>query len=108
VNVTTGLDTYGDALFKARPLLPDGAMLPRNTLHGPGFLNLDVNLERDFHLSKGKKEGPTITVALNAFNVLNHVNDVTYIAISPVPINTGYAVEALDPRRIQLNLQFKF
>ena len=83
-------------------------MLPRNTLHGPGFLNLDVNLERDFHLSKGKKEGPAITVALNAFNVLNHVNDVTYIAISPVPINTGYAVQALDPRRIQLNLQFKF
>jgi hypothetical protein len=108
VNVTTGLDTYGDALFKARPLLPDGAMLPRNTLHGPGFLNLDVNLERDFRLSKGKKEGPTITVSLNAFNVLNHVNDVTYIAISPVPLNTGYAVQALDPRRIQLNLQFKF
>jgi hypothetical protein len=108
VNVTSGLDTYGDALFKARPLLADGAMLPRNTLHGPGFLNLDVNLERDFHLSKSRKEGPTITASLNAFNVLNHVNDVTYIAISPVPIHTGFAVQAFDPRRLQLNLQFKF
>jgi hypothetical protein len=33
---------------------------------------------------------------LDEFLQDNRVNDVTYIAISPVPIGTGYAVQALD------------
>jgi hypothetical protein len=56
-------------------------------------------------------------VALNAFNVLNHVNDVTFIGVTgsttllpnpqPNP-QFGRAVAAFPARRLQLNLEFKF
>jgi Carboxypeptidase regulatory-like domain len=102
VNVTTGGDNNHDGVLNDRP-----AGFARNTLHGPGTIELDLNLERDFLLSKGKKEGPRITVALNAFNVLNHTNDTTFVGTITSPF-FGRAVAAQPPRRMQLNLQFKF
>jgi hypothetical protein len=117
VNVITGRDSNGDGITNDRPLLPDGQFAPRNSLHGPGLLNLDLNVEHDFHLSKEKKTGPKLTVALNAFNILNHVNDVTFIGVTgsptviPIPQRNsqfGRAVAAFPGRRLQLNLEFKF
>jgi Carboxypeptidase regulatory-like domain len=102
VNVTTGADDNHDGIYNDRPLA-----LPRNTMHGPGLINLDLNIERDFLLVKGKKEGPALTVGLNSFNVLNHRNDVTYVGVIS-SVYFGKAVSALPPRRMQLNLQFKF
>ena len=102
VNVTTGADDNHDGIYNDRPLA-----LPRNTMHGPGLINLDLNIERDFLLVKGKKEGPALTVGLNSFNVLNHQNDVTYVGVIS-SVYFGKAVSALPPRRMQLNLQFKF
>ena len=102
VNVTTGADDNGDGIFNDRPL-----NYARNSLHGPGLINLDLNIEHDFLLAKGKKEGPALTVGLNSFNVLNHRNDVTYVGVLP-SVYFGRAVSALPPRRMQLNLQFKF
>jgi hypothetical protein len=117
VNVISGLDSNGDGITNDRPLLPDGQFAPRNSLHGPGLLNLDLNVEHDFHLSKEKKTGPKLTVALNAFNILNHVNDVTFIGVTGSPTvipnqqrnsQFGRAVAAFPARRLQLNLEFKF
>ncbi len=102
VNVTTGADNNLDGIYNDRPRL-----LARNTMHGPGLINLDLNVERDFLFEKGKKEGPTLTVGLNSFNVLNHQNDVTYVGVIS-SVYFGKAVSALPPRRMQLNLQFKF
>jgi outer membrane receptor protein involved in Fe transport len=102
VNVTTGGDNNRDGVLNDRP-----AGFTRNTLHGPGMIELDVNLEHDFLLSKTKKEGPRLTVALNAFNVLNHTNDTTFVGTITSPF-FGRAVAAQPPRRMQLNLQFKF
>jgi hypothetical protein len=105
VNVTTGADDNQDGIYNDRPLSP--VAYARNTMHGPGLINLDLNIERDFLFVKGKKEGPTLTVGLNSFNVLNRQNDVTYVGV----ISSAYfgrAVSALPPRRMQLNLQFKF
>jgi hypothetical protein len=102
VNVTTGGDDNHDGVLNDRP-----AGFARNTLHGPGTIELDLNVEHDFLLSKTKKEGPRLTVALNAFNVLNHENDTTFIGTITSPF-FGRAVSAQPPRRIQLNLQFKF
>jgi Carboxypeptidase regulatory-like domain len=107
VNVITGLDSNGDGITNDRP---DAGLAPRNSLHGPGLLNLDLNLEHDFHLSKEKKGagagGRTLTVTLNAFNVLNYVNYVTYIGV--LGPNLGQPAAALAPRRLQLNLEYKF
>jgi hypothetical protein len=105
VNVTTGADDNHDAIYNDRPILP--VAFARNTMHGPGLINLDLNLEHDFLLVKGKKEGPTVTVGLNSFNALNHQNDVTYVGVLS-SVYFGKAVTALPPRRTQLNLQFKF
>jgi hypothetical protein len=102
VNVTTGADDNHDGIYNDRPL-----SLPRNTMHGPGLINLDLNIERDFLFVKGRKEGPALTVGLNSFNVLNHQNDVTYVGVVS-SVYFGKAVSALPPRRTQLNLQFKF
>jgi hypothetical protein len=102
VNVTTGADDNRDGIYNDRPVL-----LARNTMHGPGLINLDLNIQRDFLFEKGKKEGPTLTVGLNSFNVLNHQNDVTYVGVTS-SVYFGRAVSALPPRRMQLNLQFKF
>jgi len=102
VNVTTGGDDNHDGVLNDRP-----AGFARNTLHGPGTIELDLNVEHDFLLSKTRKEGPRVTVALNAFNVLNHENDTTFIGTITSPF-FGRAVAAQPPRRIQLNLQFKF
>ena len=110
VNVTTGLDSNGDGVFNDRP---DGGLAPRNSLHGPGLLNLDVNVAHDFHFKKEKKDGPVLTAALNIFNVLNHPNYVTFIGVigpdgGPFNPNFGFPAAANPGRRFQLNLECKF
>jgi hypothetical protein len=123
VNVTTGSDDNQDGVVNDRPFVGNagvstGVVLPRNTLHGPGLINLDLNVAHDFILSKDKKEARSLTVALNSFNVLNHRNATTYIGVCgaslieaggcPASPFFGQAVSALPPRRMQLNLTFKF
>jgi hypothetical protein len=113
VNVTTGLDSNGDGVFNDRL---NGGLAPRNSLHGPGLLNLDVNVAHDFHFKKEKKDGPVLTAALNIFNILNHPNYVTFIGVtpgfhtdgSPINPNFGTPASAYPGRRFQLNLEFKF
>ena len=102
VNITTGSDNNHDGVVNDRP-----ANVPRNALHGPGLVDLDLNLSRDFVLSKAPEHAKTLTASLNAFNVLNHVNDTTFIGVITSPF-FGRAVAAQPPRRLQLNLQFKF
>ena len=102
VNITTGGDNNHDGVVNDRP-----AGVPRNALHGPGLVDLDLNLSRDFVLSKAPEHAKTLTASLNSFNVLNHVNDTTFIGVITSPF-FGRAVAAQPPRRLQLNLQFKF
>jgi hypothetical protein len=102
VNVTTGSDDNRDGLVIDRP-----GDLSRNTLHGPGYLGFDVNLSHDFPLAKDRKNGPMATVSLNAFNVINHQNNITYVGVITSP-NFGRAVAAQPPRQMQLNLELKF
>jgi Carboxypeptidase regulatory-like domain len=102
VNITTGADNNQDGVVNDRP-----AGVLRNTMPGPGMIELDLNVAHDFVLSKSRKEARTLTVALNSFNVLNHPNDVTYVGIVTSPF-FGHAVAALPPRRMQLDVQFRF
>ena len=102
VNITTGNDDNHDGLAIDRP-----AGVPRNAMHGPGYIDLDLNLAHDFILTKTKKDGPIATLSVNSFNVLNHANDVTYVGVVSSPF-FGHAVAAQPPRRLQLDLEFKF
>jgi hypothetical protein len=110
VNVITGLDSNGDGVFNDRP---DLGRAPRNSLHGPSLINLDLDIQHDFRFKKERKNSPVLTVTLNAFNVLNHVNDMTYIGVigpdgGPRNPNFGKPSSAYPARRFQLNLEFKF
>jgi hypothetical protein len=102
VNVTTGSDDNHDGVINDRP-----GVLPRNTLHGPGLINLDLNISHDFVLTKKRKEAQVLTVTLNSFNVLNRQNDVTFVGVITSPF-FDQPVAALPPRRMQLNLEYKF
>lgn len=102
VNITSGGDDNHDGILNDRP-----AGIARNTMPGPGMIDLDLNVSHDFPLSKAKKETKVISLSLNSFNVLNHPNYVTYIgAISSSLF--GKPVAAQPPRRLQLDVQFKF
>jgi hypothetical protein len=102
VNITTGTDDFNDGMSNARP-----AGVARNSLDGPGYIDLDLNMARDFPLTKRGDKGPVATLSVNSFNVLNHVNDVTYIGVVGSPF-FGHAVAAQPPRRMQLDIEFKF
>jgi Carboxypeptidase regulatory-like domain len=102
VTITTGADDNHDGIINDRP-----AGVARNTMNGPGTIGLDLNLSHDFPLSKAKKEAKVISVSLNSFNVLNHPNYVSYIGTISSPL-FGMPVAAQPPRRMQLDLQFKF
>jgi hypothetical protein len=102
VNITTGADDNHDGIINDRP--PGVA---RNTMPGPGQINLDLNISHDFALSRTKKESRIISISLNSFNVLNHPNYFTYIGTLSSPL-FGKPAAALPPRRMQLVVQFKF
>jgi hypothetical protein len=102
VNITTGGDDNHDGIVNDRP-----AGTARNTMPGPGVIDLDLNLSHDFQLSKSKKELRILSLSLNSFNVLNHPNYVTYIGALSSPL-FGKPVAAQAPRRMQLDVQFKF
>ncbi len=101
VNITTGGDNNQDGILNDRP---EG--VARNTMAGPGLIGLDLNLSHDFALSKADK-ARVLSVALNSFNVLNHPNYVTFIGTQSSPL-FGQPVAAQPPRRMQLDVQFKF
>ena len=102
VDITTGSDDNHDSFPIDRPV-----GVPRNSMHGPSYINLDLNLAHDFLLTREGKDGPTATLSVNSFNVLNHENDVTYIGVVSSPF-FGHAIAAQPPRRMQLELHLKF
>ena len=62
-----------------------------------------------FHLFDRAKrgDGPAMTLAIDAFNILNRVNDVGYIGTLSSPF-FGRAVAAHSPRRLQLSVRTRF
>lgn len=83
------------------------AGVPRNSLHGPGHVHVDVRGSRNFVLSTARKEKVVLNVGLSAFNVLNHRNDQTYVGVLGSPF-FGHAVAANAARQMQLNAELTF
>jgi outer membrane receptor protein involved in Fe transport len=101
-SIVTGHDDFNTGSANARP-----AGVPRNSLDGPGYADLDLRWSRDIHLTGTSKEGSAVTVGIDAFNVLNRVNPSRYIGTLTSPF-FGRAVSAQPPRRIQLSLRVRF
>ena len=101
--MTTGRDGNHDGLANDRPL-----GVPRNNLEGPGYAGLDVRWSRDFFINRTKRDkGPTATLGLDAFNILNHVNYSSYVGVENSPF-FGKPVTALPVRRLQVSFRFRF
>ena len=99
---TLGIDLYNSGFANARP-----TGIRRNTLEGPGFMELDLRWSHDFFLSKKAEKGPVVTFAADAFNAINRVNYSQFIGNQSSPF-FGRAVSALPPRRLQFTLRLKF
>jgi hypothetical protein len=102
-SITTGLDNYNNGTANARP-----PGVPRNSLQGPGYADLDLRWSRDFYLVKAKKDrGPVATLGLDAFDVMNHVNYQSYVGVLTSPF-FGKPVAAQPDRRLQASFRFRF
>jgi hypothetical protein len=101
--ITTGIDTNHDGLTNERPI-----GTPRNSGQGPAFASVDLRWFHDFKLVKSKKENsPTVTTAVDAFNIFNRRNYPTVIGDLSSPF-FGRPVSALDPRIMQFTARLKF
>lgn len=98
--LTLGEDLYNSGFATARP---EGVR--RNSLQGPGYLELDVRWSHEFFLSGKGDKGPLAMLAVDAFNLPNHVNFSQYVGNLQSPF-FGRAVSALPARRLQLTLRF--
>jgi outer membrane receptor protein involved in Fe transport len=99
-SLTLGTDPFNTGSANARP-----AGVPRNSLRGPAYASLDLRWSHDidWHTRKAR----SLTIGIDAFNVLNRVNDSYYVGNLSSPF-FGQAVSASSPRRVQFSLRTRF
>jgi len=101
--VTTGQDNYETGLFNARP-----PGVPRNSVEGGSFQDLDVRLAYTRKLHPGRKDDPAaLAVSLSSFNTINRPNFQSYVGVVTSP-NFLQPTTAADPRRLQLQASYSF
>jgi hypothetical protein len=107
-NITTGSNTVQGTA--ARPVV-NGAFINRNAGIGPDFFNVNARISRTFALG----ERLHLEALAEAFNVLNHPNNLTLngtfgggaYPASPSPA-FGQITAVNDPRVLQLALRLRF
>jgi len=100
-NETLGFDPYGNGRGRAR--LPG---VPRNSLETAGFASLDLRGSREIKLGGGK-DGRSLSLGFDAFNVLNHVNYASYVGTVGSEL-FGQPVSARAARQLQFSMRMKF
>jgi hypothetical protein len=104
-NPRDGQEYFNTSLFTSNALGTPGSA-SRRSFYGPGTLNFDLALLRDFAL----REGKTLQFRLETFNTFNHAQ-----FFGPAAVNGdfgtgtfGQVVKAAPPRLVQLGLKFTF
>jgi len=101
--LTTGRDDNHDGVASDRP-----AGVPRNSASGYGTVTLDLRWSKEFPLMRsGKGEAPSLGLAVDAFNILNHVNFNSPVGNLSSPF-FGQPVASKPARRLQMALEIKF
>lgn len=75
----------------------------RNTVTGPGLVNIDFSLSRNFSI----REGMRLQFRAEAFNIANYPN-FNYPPATQNTASFGQIASANDPRQIQLGLKLVF
>jgi hypothetical protein len=108
LNITTGANTIQGSA--ARPTV-NGVYINRNAGTGPDFFSVGTRLSRTFTLRERLK----MEAFAEAFNLLNHRNNLTYngtFGTGAYPTNPspafGQVTAVNDPRSLQFALRFKF
>jgi hypothetical protein len=99
-NITTGHDDNRDTVANDRPV-----GVGRNTGRGPGYFDVDLRLVKSFRLVKEKS--PRMKIGVEAFNLLNRVNDRNYIG-TMTSVFFGRANAAYPARQLQTSVRFSF
>jgi hypothetical protein len=103
--LTTGRDDNRDNLANDRP---PGVV--RNTLQGPGAAILDLRWSKEFGLKDAKErndDGPAITIAVAAFNVLNRTNYAGFVGNLSSPFCLPVASRPARHMQLTVGLSFK-
>lgn len=101
-NITSGTDDNRDTEVNDRP-----AGTRRNSGQGPGFAKLDVRLGKEWTLPKVDGRKLRLETVAEAFNVFNRVNLGNFVGNLTSPF-FGQATSALDARRMQMSVRFRF
>ena len=98
---TLGADVYNNGRGRARPV-----GVARNSLEAAGSAQLDLRFSRTVKMGGGT-DGSAVTLALDAFNVLNCVNYGNFVGTQGSPL-FGQPVSARAPRQLQLSARVRF
>jgi len=93
---TTGADLFSNGRSNARPV-----GVPRNSLQGDGSAVIDMCVSRDFRLH-GSASSSTLSLGVDAFNLLNTVNYRSYVGAISSPLFMQ-PVSARPARQLQLS-----
>src|SRR5581483_1511445 len=104
-NPRNGLAYFNTSLFSENALGTPGSA-SRRSFHGPGMVNFDLALLRNFAI----RENKSLQFRFETFNTFNHAQ-----FFGPAAVNGdfgtatfGYVVNAAPPRLIQLALKLNF
>ena len=100
---TSGDDTFGTGILNARP-----AGVNRNTLETAGALQFDLRWSHNvFPVHKGSDRMPSVSLAVDAFNITNRTNLTSYVG----NVQSSFFEQptaALPARRLQFTGRIKF
>ena len=104
-NPRNGLEYFNTSLFSENALGTPGSA-SRRTFYGPGMLNFDIALLRNFKFSENK----SLQFRLETFNTFNHAQFFGPVAVDgDIDSRTfGQVVNAAPPRVMQVGLKFTF
>ena len=101
-----GIDHYLNPTAFVQPALGTYSPLGANTILGPGLVQIDMGLTRNFQL----RERQSVQFRAEAFNLTNHVNlDPASPGLNAINnANFGRFLQAFDPRILQFALKYVF
>ena len=104
-NPRNGLPAFNTALFSV-PALGTLGNAPRRFFYGPGMVNFDMALQKEFPI----RESKVLQFRMEAFNVFNHAQFFGAAAVNGNISSTGFGqiVNAMPPRQVQLAMRFNF